>query len=646
MRATLVLICISLFTFLNAQIELGLLDDTLHINEVFVKASPLVKYQAGSKTQKIDTLSMLVLQSANLSELISRNAPIYIKSNAGGLATIRFRGTSPDHTSVMFGAININSLTLGHSNLATIPNYLFDNVELQYGNSSSVHGSGAIGGSIHLQINNTWTEGVKTEVRGGVGSFNEKFIGGKIYVGNGKLESVTRVYQHEKENNFPFLNKYTNNIENKGGISDVQRFSAVYSKGLLQEFNIKLRPKEFILFKSWFQDEWHEIQPNASSNYLYPNEPDTLNAQVLTNNNIRLWTDYKNTRGSVDFSLGAGYVHDMQIDESRQNQHIGTDRFVSEAYAEKKLAERHNIKLGGIYKYIVPNVYAYNADQIKSENHADLYVSYYTVLIRKLKISANIRKPYVPGFKSPFTPALGSEYIMFSSYNKSLSLLGSVSRSYRIPTFNDRFWGDDYGNKNLKAEDGISTELGTDLKISDTKLSVNVFYKDIHNWIQWRDIGSGIWKAQNIQEVESKGVEISFKQKISNLFLNPEIGCNYTFNIVEPVKVSDDNYVENVQLTYVPKHIGNAWLNLSYNKLNANIQSNFVGERSYSYIEGEVLEPYSLINSSLSYSSSFKNHKITIIASADNLLNTYYENRYRYAMPGRAFRLNLVYNFK
>ncbi|MBN1769381.1 MAG: TonB-dependent receptor plug domain-containing protein, partial [Prolixibacteraceae bacterium] len=76
------------------------------------------KYQAGSKIESLSTEQIESAQEGGIEQLLMRFTPIYVKTNAGGLATIRIRGTAPDHTSIMFGGININSLTLGHSDLS------------------------------------------------------------------------------------------------------------------------------------------------------------------------------------------------------------------------------------------------------------------------------------------------------------------------------------------------------------------------------------------------------------------------------------------------------------------------------------------------------------------------------------------------
>ena len=152
------------------------INDIQILDEINITA-PKVKYSIG---YKIDTLSKKqydLISSKSLSETISKLFPIYIKKNAGGLATIKFRGTSPNHTAILFHGVNINSLTLGHSNIANIPMFLFDNIKIQYGGSSSLYGSDAIGGTIQLDTKPNWNNGIKIKLQHDISSFNNRFYG-------------------------------------------------------------------------------------------------------------------------------------------------------------------------------------------------------------------------------------------------------------------------------------------------------------------------------------------------------------------------------------------------------------------------------------------------------------------------------------
>ncbi len=474
------------------------LSDTIQIEEV-VSYGELRKYQSGAKIETITADQINLANEGGIENILKRFSPIYIKSNAGGLSTIRFRGTSPDHTSINFGGINVNSLTLGHSNLSNIPSFLFDEITLQYGSSSAVNGSGSIGGAIYLGLSNDWTNGLKVSAKTSVGSFGEFLTGAKVFTGNGKWESVTRLYYYEKENNFPFNNPYIGDVENPGAVRDIQQGASIKNMGLLQEMNYKFNAKQFFKSSLWIENSWQQIQPNMQSNYNYKG------AHEIDNDNIRFWSDYTNNESFVRFKLGAGYVHDYQVYDKIEEQIIATDRLIGEFQATTDFDSGLGLKAGAKYKYIKPNVYSYSDSVIDFEQHFDIFFSSFYRITPNLKFTLNLRQTFVTNFESPFTPSLGAEYILRSGNQSFFRFTSAVAKSFRVPTFNDRYWGTQ-GNPNLKPESGKNLEMGAKFNFDDetvkTTVGINTFYMDVDNWIEWRNFGE--WRAENVQEVVSK----------------------------------------------------------------------------------------------------------------------------------------------
>ena len=305
------------------------LPDTVVLDEI-VTFGELRKYQSGAKIEKIDGNMFNLAGDGNLEQLLSRTLPTSFKADAGGLSTIRIRGTAPSHTSVNFGGIDINSLTLGQSNMSNIPVYLFDEVGVQFGSSSSVNGSGSIGGAIHLGIKNNWTDGFKAEVRVAKGSFGEQLYGTKLFLGNGRFESVIRVYYYYKINDFKFTNPYYRDFENKiFEIEDVQHNANIEKMGLLQEFNYKFDENEFLLFKAWLENDKHDVQQNMSTNLYQPEFKETYQDQ-----NIRIWAEYRNQKNPFKYQLSSGFVSDNSVFNGNTSDSIKTKSFIGEAFIE------------------------------------------------------------------------------------------------------------------------------------------------------------------------------------------------------------------------------------------------------------------------------------------------------------------------
>ncbi|RXQ91525.1 TonB-dependent receptor [Ancylomarina salipaludis] len=624
--------------------------DTIHLKEV-VSYGKLKKYQSGAKIETISALQFDANRDGSLEQLLLRTLPIVLKSRAGASSNIRLRGTSPNHTSVNFGGINLNSLTLGESNMSNIPMYLFDEVGVQFGSASTVNGSGSIGGAIHLGLKNNWTKGVKAEARVAHGSFGEELYGTKIHIGNGKFESVTRLYYYKKDNDFKFTNTAVYDFEK--GIyqkEDRQRNANIENKGLIQEINYKFSEKETFIFNLWLEKDWHLIQQNMQENYYKPDlrEP-------YEDKNIRLWTSYKNAKKAIKYEISGGYVYDNGIHNKNTDGTIQTQRIIGEACVEHELNKNISYKIGAKASRIYPTVYTYSGD-LEYEDRVDFYASYFHKLNRKLTATINLRQGLVTDFTVPFTPTFGFKYLVFSKETHALNINGNIAKSYRVPTFNDRFWGDQ-GNPNLNPEKGMNYELGFKWNYSTTDIfghiQLNTFYLNVDEWILWRK-GSFInnegekkddWHAKNVQEVESKGFEFMTQWNYSLWGVKTVSGVNYSYTSTEPKKSIDPTIPVDRQLEYVPLHMANFYTITSFKNTDISIDCKYTDKQYTNGENDKILSSYFLLNFSVGHQFKLNNNnKIKIKGILNNIFNTDYQSSFGYAMPGINYRLSLTYN--
>ncbi len=624
-----------------AQNQHSLLD-TVVLDEV-VTFGELRKYQSGAKIEEIPASWIDVANDGNLEQLLSRLLPIPFKSNAGSLSTIRLRGSSPGHTSINFGGININSLTLGQANASNVPMYLFDDVSVQFGSSNTGSESGSIGGAVFLGVQNNWTDGFKAEVRVSHGSFGEQLYGTKLFLGNGKFESVTRAYYYYKTNNFGFTNPYYRDFENQVfEIEDTQQNANIENYGLLQELNYRFADRNFLTVKAWLENDWHYIQQNMQTNLFQPEYKETYEDK-----NLRIWADYKNHEHKLKYQFGAGYVYDKSLYNETQTDTIQTQRIIGDASAEYKFSKKSWLKFGTTTTRIYPTVYAYSSE-LEHEDRIDFVAAFHQQLFNKLTATINIRKGFVTGFEVPFTPAFGLDYLALSKEEYVLNVSGNIAKSYRVPTFNDRFWVPG-GNPDLQPEKGMNYELGSKLSFCEADFSgnikLNAFYMNVDNWILWKNGGS-FWYAENVQQVESKGIELmtGWTYKIGKL--KTTSGLNYSFTSAQRVESKNNTNALNRQLEYVPLHSGNIFTSSSVGKWDFSIDGNFTAEQFTNEEEDDILPAYFLLNLNAAYKLkiNYSNH-LRISGALNNLLDVDYQSSYGYAMPGISYRISLTYNF-
>ena len=126
--------------------------DTIELPEVELKESRVTVHDIGMQINSIKTTSLSEGSSIDLASLITASSSVYIKEY-GALATPTFRGTSSSHTLVLWNGVPVNSIANGLSDLSAIYCHSFSDILLTHGGSSSVFGSGAVGGSLHLNTN-------------------------------------------------------------------------------------------------------------------------------------------------------------------------------------------------------------------------------------------------------------------------------------------------------------------------------------------------------------------------------------------------------------------------------------------------------------------------------------------------------------
>ena len=227
---------ISVFICCVVSVNGQFVRDTVHIREVRVLAKRKVE-EAGLKITRTDSLQRASTITTDLSELIAEYSPVFIKSyGRGSTAIASFRGTAASHTQVLWNGMNLNSPMRGLADLSMLPVFFTDEVFLLHGGSSVTKGSGALGGSIHLENIPEWSSDFAIETRIETGSFHTRKSFFQLQFGGKLLHISTRVFYDTSENDFLFYNPAVIPHRN-----DTLK-NAGYSKtGILQEFYLRHR---------------------------------------------------------------------------------------------------------------------------------------------------------------------------------------------------------------------------------------------------------------------------------------------------------------------------------------------------------------------------------------------------------------------
>jgi len=124
--------------------------------------------------------------------------------------------------------------------------------------------------------------------------------------------------------------------------------------------------------------------------------------------------------------------------------------------------------------------------------------------------SLGLREDWHEGFGTFFSPSLSGSY----RFGGSLRMRTAVGRSFRAPTFTERYYEDpvNRGREELVPERAWSGEVGADLfKGSDLHISFTAFARKAESLIDWaRSSSAGDdvpWETRNVEEASFQGLE-------------------------------------------------------------------------------------------------------------------------------------------
>jgi iron complex outermembrane receptor protein len=168
----------------------------------------------------------------------------------------------------------------------------------------------------------------------------------------------------------------------------------------------------------------------------------------------------------------------------------------------------------------------------------------------------------------------------------------------------------------------------------------------IDDWILWKNGGS-YWYAENVQNVESKGIEFMSDWSYHVFRLKTITGFNYAYTSTRRVKSTNNTNALNRQLEYVPLHAGTFFTTSTYKNFEFTLDGSYTDEQFTDEEEKNILDAYFLLNAAVGYKMKINNNnKIKINGMINNLLNKEYQSSWGYAMHGINYRLSLTYNYK
>ena len=610
-------------------------QDTVSLNSIEVTTQKNALSQFGKKTETLDSTLKAQFRFNSVADALSFNTPVFIKSyGPGALATTAFRGGNASQTAVLWNGFNIQNAMLGQSDLALMPAILFENVEVEYGGSSSLWGSGAVGGSIHLDNKSPFNAGLITTTNLGGGSFGMLNGSTRILASRQRFVSSTKLYGIRSENNFTYKDSLDKTHPTKQ-----QQNAGYHFEGLMQEFKFLVNSRQILSLDAWINNNFRRL-PDVST----LSESKTYQQDKA----VRLTTNWNYQALRFKSIAKLGYFND-QINYTDSLAALFSKSKVQTFIAENENYWNWNNKnqLNYGLNFSSSSGTSNNYNGIRSTSRISaLAGNRFSLFRNRVGIYASLRADYFSAGKLPVTGSVAGEW----HFLKKMTAKLNAARVYRQPSLNELYWVPG-GNPNLKPEQGytLEGELKYSKEVNHFSFFVSgaAYSRWITNWILWVPGANGNPAPVNIQQVWSRGGETTWRlrYRLKNLNLGVGLITGYVLSTIQSNLQENSNTLFK-QLVYTPRYTVNGNFSAGYKRLNLVLFSQYIGYRYTTSDDTQWLKPYQVVSLKLNYTASLQTFSVTFFSACNNLFGNSYTIMAGRPMPLRNYEFGITLQTK
>ncbi len=583
----------------------------------------------------LDSTAIAQSGAQSVADLLTMRSGAFVKQyGSTGLASLSLRGMGGPQTQVLLDGLRMANPQTGQLDLSLLPTLLIESVEVQHGAGAARHGSGSLGGTVHLQTLRPQTD-LLVRAAGGGGAYGERYVSALASGGEGAWSGLVAGRYYRTDGDFPYRNQFlvpTQTLRRRGARA---RTMTLYGRGAWQGDT-----KQWSL-AGWWTRARRGLPGPASARGGGAQQWDQLG---------RVWTKGTLSLGDGTLSLSA------QGQRSRlryRNPPTRTDRTTkttatdAEAQLRHPLSDLGTLTAGTTLGYDHASLQG-GVDRLSGAAFVDA-----TLSLPPLQLQPAVRLDAMGGNGAPTlvpSPRLGLRLRPFAW--DGLTLRGLVARAFRYPTFNERYY-DPGGTPGLQPEDGWTLEGGVSVRRAGSttlfRADATVFATRLTDKIVWQPsyVASGVqvWSPSNVSRVFSRGLELSLRARTQprpGLVLSG--GTIFTHTRAQN-RANPASAAYGAQLPYVPKQKWKLWAELQWRGLSASVTGQLVGPRYYTADESKALPPYQAVSLRTAYEWTFDAGRLTLETQVQNVLDHRYEIVRLYPMPPRHITLRLRFSF-
>ncbi len=415
---------------------------------------------------------------------VLRNIPgVYVRRSGalGRTTSAVIRGSTDDQVLVLIDGVDASSPTLGSFNWSTLPADAIERIEVLRGSASTLYGSNAIGGVIHII-----TKRGKGPMRT---SYQQEF---------GTLRTFREIASNQAE--FGPIRYYTS-------------VSRLDSRGLSTGDDVELT--HVALTADADLAQWCNLAVSLNNNDSHVGiddgafrpDPNRFNERehlalgtIVTIKPLDVW-EHELRLGFNDDDLLDVDLADPGSTQSTSKSRINTDRYAAE-WLQRISWGSFGLSTGGL-----------EFKDEEAEAAFDETVTQWAMFFQH-QFDFGDRLTLIGGTRYLRHNLFGHDTTAEASASYRIPLIetrlrGNFSMGFRAPDMNELFFPN-FGNRSLLPEESRTFEVGIDKDWSEQRLraGISLYHTEVDRLIQIVSVSSTISQPQNIAEAEMEGFEL------------------------------------------------------------------------------------------------------------------------------------------
>lgn len=602
----------------------------------------------------------------SLSDVIAKEAGIQVRQSGGmgSFSSVSLRGSTGEQVMIYLDGVLLNDASGGGVDLSNISLSDVASIEIFKGTAPIQFGKPAIGGVINIKTLRT-KDGISGNVSAGYGSFNTWQTSDMMNYKKGRWDFLLSAEYLDSENDFNYLNTQGTLWNDDDDEWEDRKNSQVEQTNVLGKVGLDIGPDSRLsIVNQWFQKDqgvanWRNSPENDTSLDTRRN----ITTLKFTLNDITPL--HLNTVWRLDTTWMEEEYRDLKghVGLGRQHTQNVTKKYGINAFAEWLTDWQILMATADIHleQYEPRDLIGQTVSRDSSRTLINLGLEDTLLFFDyQLSISPALRFMHIDNklqsatsiygisegevndSESHWSPQIGLKYKLFPW----LTLKSNINRYVREPSFFELFGDRGFfmGNQDLKAEKGINLDIGFEASWTfETKamqalsFSVVYFKNDVDDLITRVYDARGIGKSDNISSSVIFGIEAGFRLHILN-FLT--ISGSVTLQDAE-----NQSEITAFNGKDLPGRYASSWMGKAeFKYLGALVYLEYLADRHMYYDTANLLKApdKEVVNIGGSYLFN-ENFRLTV--EARNIQDQYYEDFYRYPMPGRSFSASLKYMF-